>query len=263
METIFREQLDWLDEAREAVFCRDYDRPDMDSRLPGESRLPQPLVDSIVRQPVPIGLNRLHALRRSSPGHDLYLWLAYRTSSLALPWAQVYARHGPFPEKAGDNLTIRNRREKVSPGTEEIQARLARTEILDRAMAAHSSRTRRRRSPVSAGPAPTLGCASDASAVLPAPLLVTAGPPAFPTRLPAPSSARALVCLQPLACRLVRWTGAIQPPERSRSPDGAVCQHALPMPPSSGPALGSASSSRCRVWPLPPVPGERQTLTNP
>jgi len=120
LETTLREQLDWLAQAREAVFCRDYDRPDMDSRIPGESRLPQPLVDSIVRQPVPIGLNRLHALRRSSPGHDLYLRLAYRTCSLtdplAWPWAQVYARHGPFPEKAGDNLTIRNLGEKSVSG---------------------------------------------------------------------------------------------------------------------------------------------------
>ena len=158
MEATFQEQLDWLDEARESVFCWDDDRPGMDSRFPGGSRLP-------------------------------------------------------------------------------------RTGLLDRAMAARSSSTRRRRSPGSAGPAPTLECASDASAVLPASLLVTAGPPAFPTRFPAPSSARALGCLQPLACRLVRWAGASQPPERSRSPDGAVCQRALPMPPWSGPALGSASSS--------------------
>ena len=82
METTFQEQLDWLDEAREAVFCWDYDRPGMDSRFPGGSRLP-------------------------------------------------------------------------------------RTGLLDRAMAVRSSSTRRRRSPVSAGPAPTLECAFDACAVLP------------------------------------------------------------------------------------------------
>ena len=251
METTFQEQPDWLEQAREAVFCRDYDRPDMDSRFPDESRLSQPFFDSIVRQPVPIDLNRLHALCRSSLSHDLYLWLAYRTFSLtdplALSWAQVYARRGPFPEKAGGNLTIRNRCEKASPGTQENQARLARTELLDRAMAAHSSPTRRRSFLPSTGPAPTLECASDASAVLPASLLVTAGPPALPTRFAAPSSTRAFGCLQSLAWRLVRWTGASQPPERSRSPTGAVCQHALPMPPWSGPALGSASSS--------PLPG--------
>ena len=178
METTLREQFDWLEQARRAVFCRDDNRPGMDSRFPGGSRLP-------------------------------------------------------------------------------------RTGLLDRAMAAHSSPTGRRRSPASAGPAPTLECASDASAVLPASLLVTAGPPAFPTRFPAPSSTRAFGCLQPFACRLVRWAGASQPPERSRSPNGAVCQPVLPMPPWRGPALGSASSSRYRVWPLPPVPGERQTLTNP
>lgn len=251
METTFQEQPDWLEQAREAVFCWDYDRPDMDNRFPDESRLSQPFFFSIVRQPVPIDLNRLHVLCRSSLSHDLYLWLAYRTFSLtdplALSWAQVYARHGPFPEKAGGNLTIRNRCEKASPGTQENQARLARTELLDRAMAAHSSPTRRRRFLPSTVPAPTLECASDASAVLPASLLVTAGPPALPTRFAAPSSTRAFGCLQSLAWRLVRWTGASQPPERSRSPNGAVCQHALPMPRWRGPALGSASSS--------PLPG--------
>ena len=247
MGNTLQEQPDWLEQAREAVFCWDFDRPDMDSRLQGESRLPQPLVDSIVCHPVAIDLNCPHALRRSSPGHDPFLWRAYRTVSLTLTKAQTYARQGAFLEKAGDNLTIRNRREKVSPGTQENQARLARTEILDRAMAAHSSPTRGRRSAASAGPTPTLECSSDASAVLPASLLVTAGPPAFPTRFPAPSSTRAFGCLQSLAWRLVRWTGASQPPERSRSPNGGVCQHALPMPPWSGPALGSASSS--------PLPG--------
>ena len=178
MGTALREQLDWLEQAREAVFCRDYGRPHMASRFPGESRLSQPFFDSIVRQPVPIGLNCLHALRRSSPGLDPYLWLADRTfpvtDPLALNWAQVYARHGPFPEKAGDNLTIRNRREKVSPGTQENQARLVRTEIPDRAMAAHlhlhavadPRRPRVRRLRLSVRPMPPLSC--------PASLLVTA-----------------------------------------------------------------------------------------
>jgi len=33
--------------------------------------------------------------------------------------------HGPFPQKAGDNLTVRNYREEVSQGTEDNQARPA------------------------------------------------------------------------------------------------------------------------------------------
>ena len=102
--------------AEKAVFWWDYDRPDMDTLFPSEIRLSQPFFDSIVRQPIPINLNCLHALRRSSLGLDLYLWLTYRTFSLtqplALTWKQLYIQHGPFPEKAGDNVTVQNFRKK-------------------------------------------------------------------------------------------------------------------------------------------------------
>ena len=81
--------------ADKAVLYWDYDRPDMDGLVPSEIRLHQTFVDSIVRQPTPICLNCLHALRRSTPGLDLYLWLTCRTLSLTKPlrltWRQVYA----------------------------------------------------------------------------------------------------------------------------------------------------------------------------
>ena len=102
--------------ADKAVFWWDYDRPDMDTLFPSEIRLSQPFFDSIVRQPIPINLNCLHALRRSTLGLDLYLWLTYRTFSLtqplALAWKQLYIQHGPFPEKAGDNVTVQAFRKK-------------------------------------------------------------------------------------------------------------------------------------------------------
>ncbi|MDE2755663.1 MAG: replication protein RepA [Acidobacteriota bacterium] len=73
-----------------AVFWRDYDR-----LIPSEVRLSRPFFDSTVRRSVPVGLNCLHALRRSTLGLDLYLWLTCRTFSLtdalALTRAQVYA----------------------------------------------------------------------------------------------------------------------------------------------------------------------------
>jgi len=77
-----------------AVFWRDFDR-----LIPSEIRLPQPFFDSIVRQPVPVGLNCLHASRRSTLGLDLYLWLTCRTFSLtdplALSRAQAYTSMVP------------------------------------------------------------------------------------------------------------------------------------------------------------------------
>ena len=84
----------------------------MDNLFPSEIRLSHPFFDSIVRQPIPIALNCLHALRRSTPGLNLHLCLTCRTFSLtqllALTWQQVYAQHGPFPEKASDTLTVKD-----------------------------------------------------------------------------------------------------------------------------------------------------------
>ena len=111
--------------AEQAVFWWDYKRPDMDSLFSSEIRLSQPFFDSIVRQPVPIDINCLQALRKSSLGLDLYLWLTYRTFSLreplSLTWKQLYVQHGPFPEKAGDNVTVQAFRKKCLRELKKIQ----------------------------------------------------------------------------------------------------------------------------------------------
>ena len=56
--------------------------------------------------PVPLDMNILKALKRSSLGLDLYLWLTYRTFSLKhtlqLPWKRLYRQFGADPAKAGD-----------------------------------------------------------------------------------------------------------------------------------------------------------------
>ena len=97
----------------------------MDSLFPSEIRLSQPFLDSIVRQPIPIDLNCLHALRRSTLGLDLYLWLTYRTfpltQLLALTWKQVYVQHGSYPERVGDTRTVANSRKKCLRELKKIQ----------------------------------------------------------------------------------------------------------------------------------------------
>ena len=49
-------------------------------------------------------MNILKALKRSSLGLDLYLWLTYRTFSLKraarLPWQRLYRQFGVDPAKA-------------------------------------------------------------------------------------------------------------------------------------------------------------------
>ena len=69
------------------------------------------------RHPVPLDMNTLTALKRSTLGLDLYLWLVYRTFSLRAPlrltWQQVYRQFGAHPTKANDHYTVKNFRYKV------------------------------------------------------------------------------------------------------------------------------------------------------
>ena len=71
----------------------------------------------IVNHPVPLDMNILKAMKRSSIGLDLYLWLTYRTFSLKSPlrlsWRQIYRQFGAAPSKALDKRTVLDFRRKV------------------------------------------------------------------------------------------------------------------------------------------------------
>ena len=62
-------------------------------------------------------MNTLTALKRSSLGLDLYLWLVYRTFPLRAPqritWRQVYRQFGVAPAKASGKRTVQNFRSEV------------------------------------------------------------------------------------------------------------------------------------------------------
>ena len=62
-------------------------------------------------------MNTLKALKRSSLGLDLYLWLTYRTFPLRAPlrltWKQLYCQFGAHPAKSSDKVTVQNFRRKV------------------------------------------------------------------------------------------------------------------------------------------------------
>ena len=68
--------------------------------------------NEIIRHPVPLDLNILKALKRSSLGLDLYLWLTYRTFALKGPlqlsWACLYRQFGVNPAEADDHCTVKN-----------------------------------------------------------------------------------------------------------------------------------------------------------
>ena len=64
----------------------------------------------IIHQPVPIDMNILKAMKRSSLGIDLYLWLTYRIFTLKRPmrlsWACLYRQFGINPAQAGGPRTV-------------------------------------------------------------------------------------------------------------------------------------------------------------
>ena len=55
-------------------------------------------------------MNILRALKRSSLGLDLYMWLTYRTFSLKRPmrlsWPRLYWQLGVDPSRASNNVTV-------------------------------------------------------------------------------------------------------------------------------------------------------------
>ena len=65
--------------------------------------------NEIIQHPVPLDMNILKVLKRSSLGLDLYLWLTYRTFTLKLPlrlsWTSLYRQFGADPAKE-DNKRI-------------------------------------------------------------------------------------------------------------------------------------------------------------
>ena len=86
-------------------------------RRPGEQglwdsqiELGEKFFNEILRHPVPLDLNILKAMKRSSLGIDFYLWLTYRTFTLRRPlrlsWARLYRQFGVAPAKVGDKRAV-------------------------------------------------------------------------------------------------------------------------------------------------------------
>ena len=66
----------------------------------------------IIQHPVPLELNILKAMKRSSLGIDFYLWLTYRTFTLKRPlrlsWVRLYRQFGVDPGHASGVCTVNN-----------------------------------------------------------------------------------------------------------------------------------------------------------
>ena len=106
-------------------------RPDESSLWESKVYLGEAFFNEIISHPVPIDMNTLTALKRSSLGLDLYLWLTYRTFTLRAPqritWRQVYRQFGAHPANASDRVTVRNFQREVLRELKKIK--LAWTEL--------------------------------------------------------------------------------------------------------------------------------------
>ena len=87
-------------------------RPDERSLWNSTIELGEKFFEEIISHPVPLDMNILRGLTRSSLGLDLYLWLTYRTFGLKAPlrlsWPMLYRQFGADPAKA-DDVNIVNR----------------------------------------------------------------------------------------------------------------------------------------------------------
>ena len=96
--------------ARRTEFWWNERKPDEQTLWESKIELGEKFFQEIISHPVPLNLNTLTALKRSSLGLDLYLWLVYRTF---LTWRQVYRQFGVDPARASDRVTVRNFQRKV------------------------------------------------------------------------------------------------------------------------------------------------------
>ena len=75
-------------------------------------QLGEKFFQEIIAHPVPIDLHILKAVKRSTLGLDLYLWLTYRTFTLKHPlrlsWKQLYRQFGANPAKVGTHSTVKS-----------------------------------------------------------------------------------------------------------------------------------------------------------
>ena len=85
-------------------------KPNERSLWESKIELGEKFFQEIIKHPVPLDLNILKALKRSSLGLDLYLWLTYRMFTLPAPkritWRQLYRQFGVDPAKASDHRTV-------------------------------------------------------------------------------------------------------------------------------------------------------------
>ena len=93
-------------------FWWDTKHPDQSSLWESKIELGEKFFHEVITNPIPLDLHILTAMKRSTLGLDLYLWLTYRTFALKRPlrltWPQLYRQFGVDPAKADNRRTVDN-----------------------------------------------------------------------------------------------------------------------------------------------------------
>lgn len=124
--------------APKTVLWWDYKTPEQQTLFQSWILLGEELFNEIIKHPVPLDMRILKAMRRSSLGLDLYMWLSYKTFALyreqqrmeldqqqgRMPrsrarasdrrsWTELYIQFGSDPALASDKTTVQNFRKDV------------------------------------------------------------------------------------------------------------------------------------------------------
>ena len=91
-------------------------RPDDRTLWKNKIELGEKFFEEVIRHPVPLDLNILKTMKRSSLGLDLYMWLTYRTFTLKAPlrlsWPRLYRQFGSNPAQASNTNIVNDFRTK-------------------------------------------------------------------------------------------------------------------------------------------------------
>ena len=94
-------------------FWWDPKQPDVPMLWDSKIELGWDFFNEIIRHPVPLDMNTLTALKRSTLGLDLYLWLTLPDLFPRLSWRQVYWQFGTDPDKASDKQAVKFFRRRI------------------------------------------------------------------------------------------------------------------------------------------------------
>ena len=100
-------------------------RPTERSLWESKIELGEKFFHEIINRPVPLDMNILRGLKRSSLGLDLYLWLTYRVFALknvlVIPWTSLYRQFGVDQAKADNKGTVADFRKDCLRELEKIK----------------------------------------------------------------------------------------------------------------------------------------------